>query len=104
MLRPGLGAETHALVVSPKERVMWGQHEGLRSSVPWMGEWYATGWGGERHSRGNPEGLNLQERQDIIIGESKRRRGTCQRKLPAQEHAHAHGPRRWGSSATDYRW
>ena len=63
-----------------------GQPKGLRSSVPWAGEWYTTGWGGEHHSRGNPgEGPDLQEKQGAIVGEG---RGRCYRKLPAHAHAH----------------
>ena len=67
----------------------WGQPEGVRSSVPWVGEQYTTGWGGEHHGRGNPgEVLGLQERQ-------VRGRGAyCHRKLPVPERVHA--CRFWG--------
>ena len=55
---------------------VWGQPKGLRSSVPQAGEWCAMGWGGEHHGRGNlGEGLDLQERQGVIVGEGERRRG-----------------------------
>ena len=46
MLRWGLGAETQALEVSPREGTgagltLWEQPKGLRSSSPWAGEQYA---------------------------------------------------------------
>ena len=57
--------------------------KGLRYSASWAGEQYATGWGGEHQSIGNPEeGLDLQERQGDIVGDSKRRRADHHRKLP----------------------
>ena len=53
---------------------MWGQPEGLTSSVSWVGEWCAMGWGVEL--RGNPVGrLGPQEKQSAIAGENERRRG-----------------------------
>ena len=79
MLRWGLGTETQVLEVSPREKAGVGSVDrvkGLRSSVPWAGEWYAKGGGVESHNRGNPgEGLDLQERQGASVGEDKRRRG-----------------------------
>ena len=57
--------------------IAWGQPEGLRSSVSWVGEWCAMGWGVEHNGRGNlGEGSSPQERQGPIVGGgSKRRRG-----------------------------
>ena len=47
------------------------------------------GWGVECHSRGNPgEGLDPQERQGAIVGEGKRSRADCHRKLPTPQRAH----------------
>ena len=55
---------------------MWGQPKGLRSTVPWAGEWCAVGLGVECHGRGNTgEGPGLQEKQGAIVGEGERRRG-----------------------------
>ena len=54
---------------------------GLRRGTPWQKE---------------PRSLDLLERQGNIVGEGKRRRGGCHRKLPAPEHAHVHVLRRQG--------
>ena len=52
-----------------------GQLKDLGSGVPWPGEQCAMGWGGERHSRGNPGGgLSLQEKKGAIVREGERRR------------------------------
>ena len=62
---------------------VWGQTEGLRSSVPQAGEWCATGWGVKHHGRQNPGGgLDPQEKQGTIVGEGERRRGRQPQKSP----------------------
>ena len=57
------------------------------------------GWGVERHCRGNlGEGPDMQVRLGTIAGEGRGGRVGHHRKLPAQEHAHAHRLRGWGGS------
>lgn len=54
---------------------VWGLPEGLRNRAPRAGEQCATGWGVDRHGRGNPgESLVLQRKQGAIVGEGGRRR------------------------------
>ena len=49
---------------------VWRQPEGAKE---W---WWTKGWGVESHTRKNlREDLGPQEKQDTIVGESKRRRG-----------------------------
>ena len=55
---------------------LWGQPKGLRSIVPWAGQWCATGLGVEHHGGGNlGGGVGPQEKQGAIGGEVEMRRG-----------------------------
>ena len=55
---------------------VWGQSEGLRSGVPWAGEWCALGWDVEHHGGGNlGGGLGPQEKEGYIVRKGERRRG-----------------------------
>ena len=67
MLGRGLGAGIQALEVSSGERTRVGCV---------ARECCTKGWGVEFHSQENPGGgLGLQEKQGVIVGKGKRRRG-----------------------------
>ena len=55
---------------------VWEQPKGLRSTVLWVGEQCAMGWGMEHYGRRNAGvGLGPQQKQGPTVEESERRRG-----------------------------